>query len=80
VQSRTGIARNDSFERPVAFREFMKEHYGPTITTYRRAAEAGQVDELDAAFAELCERRFEQLADGRWRVEKEYLITLATRA
>jgi SAM-dependent methyltransferase len=80
VRSRTGIARNDSFDHPLAFREYMKQEYGPTITTYRRAAESGQVEDLDAAFGELCERRFEPLSDGRWRVEKEYLITLATRA
>jgi SAM-dependent methyltransferase len=80
LESRTGIARNDSFERPVEFREFMKRAYGPTITAYGRVQESGQVEELDAAFAELCDRRFEQLPDGRWRIEKEYLITVATRA
>jgi SAM-dependent methyltransferase len=79
VRSRTGMARIDSFA-PLEYREFMKEAYGPTIAAYRRVAEAGQVDELDAAFGDLCERRFEQLADGRYRIDKEYLITVATRA
>ena len=80
VRSRTGIARNDSFESPIAFREYMKQAYGPTIATYAKAAESDRVEELDRAFAGLCDRRFEQLADGGWRVEKEYLITVATRA
>jgi SAM-dependent methyltransferase len=79
VQSRTGIARNDSFQGPADYREYMKRAYGPTITTYGRATESGQAEELDAAFLDLCERRFEALPDGRWRIEKEYLITRATR-
>ena len=79
VESRTGIARNDSFTHPLEFREFMKSAYGPTITTYRYAEENGDLQELDAAFGDLCRRRFERLPDGRWRVEKEYLITLARR-
>jgi ubiquinone/menaquinone biosynthesis C-methylase UbiE len=80
VRSRKGVVRNDSFERPLEYREYMKAVYGPTITTYLHAEENGDVEELDAAFGDLCERRFERLADGGWRVEKEYLITLATRA
>ncbi|MDX6568079.1 MAG: hypothetical protein QOH15_657 [Gaiellales bacterium] len=80
VESRSGIARNDSFGQPIEYREYMKRMYGPTITAYRRVAESGRVEELDAAFGELCDRCFVQLPDGRWRIEKEYLITRATRA
>jgi ubiquinone/menaquinone biosynthesis C-methylase UbiE len=80
VETRKGIAVNESFERPLDYREYMKRAYGPTIATYRHAAAAGRLDELDAAFGALCERAFSQTEDGRWRLEKEYLIALARRA
>ena len=80
VESRIGVARNDSFAQPIDYREYMKRMYGPTITAYRRVAETGRVEQLDAAFGELCDRSFVELPDGRYRIEKEYLITVATRA
>lgn len=80
IETRRGQAVDESFERPVDFRDFMKRTYGPTIATYRNAAAAGRVDELDAAFGALCERAFSQAEDGHWRLEKEYLLAVATRA
>ena len=37
------------------------------------------MEALDAAFGELCDRSFEPIGEGRWRIEKEYLITRAVR-
>ncbi|WP_072314514.1 class I SAM-dependent methyltransferase [Agrococcus sp. Marseille-P2731] len=43
-----------------AFRDFFKANYGPTIAAYRGiAAEPGRVAELDAALADLGDRRLE---------------------
>jgi SAM-dependent methyltransferase len=80
LDTRTGLAVNESFEQPLDFREYMRQHYGPTIGAYRLAADEGRVDELDAAFAGLCERRFQQTRSGRWRLELEYLLAVARRA
>src|SRR4051794_7094573 len=68
LETRTGVAVNETFDRPVDFREYMKRVYGPTIMAYRHATATGRAEELDAAFGEFCERGF----DGR-RLEKEYL-------
>jgi SAM-dependent methyltransferase len=80
VETRTGVAVNESFEQPVDYREFMKRAYGPTIATYRHAASEGRTEELDEAFGELCQRSFQRTRDGRWRLEKEYLLAVARRA
>jgi SAM-dependent methyltransferase len=74
LETRTGVAVNETFERPVDFREYMKRVYGPTIMAYRHATGTGRVEELDAAFGDFCERQFH----GR-RLEKEYMIALAQR-
>ena len=74
LRTYTGVAVNETFEHPLDFREYMKQAYGPTITTYRHAATTGRTEELDAAFGALCERAFQ----GR-RLEKEYLIAIAQR-
>lgn len=43
-----------SFDSGEAFRDYFKQHYGPTIAVYRRIADdAEQVRALDAALAEL---------------------------
>jgi SAM-dependent methyltransferase len=80
IDSRTGLAVNETFAQPTDFREYMRTNYGPTMGAYRNAANEGRVDELDAAFAGLCERRFRQTASGRWRLEIEYLLSVARRA
>ncbi len=74
LRTYTGVAVNETFERPLDFREYMKRAYGPTIMAYRHAATTGRTDELDAAFGDFCERQF----NGR-RLEKEYRIALAQR-
>ena len=79
LETRTGIAVNETFETPLEFREYMKRAYGPTIMAYRYAEANGHVEELDEAFGELCERSFTATPDGRVRLEKEYLIAIAQR-
>jgi SAM-dependent methyltransferase len=80
LETRTGIAVNGEFDNPLGYREFMKQAYGPTIGAYRHAAATGRSEELDAAFGALVERSFLPMDDGRWRIEKEYLIAIARRA
>jgi hypothetical protein len=80
LDTRTGLSVNESFEQPLDFRAYMRQHYGPTMRAYRLAGAEGRLDELDAAFAGLCERRFQQTRGGRWRLELEYLLAVARRA
>jgi SAM-dependent methyltransferase len=79
IDTRTGLAVNESFEQPTDFREFMRRSYGPTMGAYRLAESEGRLDELDAAFGGLCQRRFRQTRSGRWRLELEYLVAVARR-
>ncbi len=61
---------------PVAFREYFKSNYGPTIAAYRGLAEdAERTAELDQALLDLVERF--RTPDGS--VEWEYLLVVATK-
>lgn len=60
-------------DSPVAFREWWKTNYGPTIAVYKAQEDPTA---LDDAFLEFLERS--QQPDGTW--EAEYLIVTATRA
>jgi len=63
----------DHFATGAEFRDYFKSHYGPTIAVYNRIADdAGQVEELDAALAELGDNH---LTDGV--MEWEYLLFTA---
>jgi ubiquinone/menaquinone biosynthesis C-methylase UbiE len=79
METRTGVAVNETFETPLEFREYMKRAYGPTIMAYRYAEANGTAADLDEAFGALCEREFKTTPDGRPRLEKEYLIAIAQR-
>ena len=79
LETRTGVAVNETFASPLDFREYMKRAYGPTIMAYRYAEANGTAEDLDEAFGELCEREFKTTSDGRFRLEKEYLIAIAQR-
>jgi SAM-dependent methyltransferase len=62
---------------PVAFREYFKTNYGPTIAAYRGLADdAERTAELDQALVELCER----FRSPEGTVEWEYLLLVATKA
>jgi SAM-dependent methyltransferase len=61
---------------PVAFREYFKSNYGPTIAAYRGLAEDPErTAELDQALLDLVERF--RTPDGS--VEWEYLLVVATK-
>jgi len=61
---------------PVAFREYFKRNYGPTIAAYRGLAEDPErTAELDQALLDLVERF--RTPDGK--VEWEYLLVIATK-
>jgi len=62
---------------PVAFREYFKRNYGPTIAAYRGLADQPErAAELDQALVDLVERF--RAADGT--VDWEYLLVVATVA
>jgi SAM-dependent methyltransferase len=62
---------------PVAFREYFKTNYGPTIAAYRGLADDPErTAELDQALVELCER----FRSPEGTVEWEYLLLVATKA
>jgi len=61
---------------PVAFREYFKTNYGPTIAAYRGLADdAARTAELDQALLELVER----FRTPEGSVEWEYLLVVATK-
>ena len=61
---------------PVAFREYFKTNYGPTIAAYRGLADDPErTAELDQALVDLVERF--RTPDGK--VEWEYLLVIATK-
>jgi len=62
---------------PVAFREYFKSHYGPTIAAYKGLAEdPARTAELDQALLDLAERFRSPDGGIAW----EYLLVVATRA
>jgi SAM-dependent methyltransferase len=62
---------------PVAFREYFKTNYGPTIAAYRGLADdAERTAELDQALLDLVER----FRTPEGSVEWEYLLVVATKA
>jgi ubiquinone/menaquinone biosynthesis C-methylase UbiE len=77
VRAHTESLRVDAFATPEEFRDYFKEHYGPTIGVYRHIAEdPEQVAALDHDLAEL--------ARAAWRpdgtMDWEYLVLTCTRA
>ena len=80
LDTRTGVSVNESFEQPLDFREFMRRALRPDDRGVPPGRGEGRVEELDAAFAGLCERRFQQTRSGRWRLELEYLLAIAAAA
>lgn len=66
----------EHFADGVAFRDFFKANYGPTVATYRGiAAEPDRVAALDEALAALGDRHL----DGGSRMEWEYLLVTARK-
>ena len=77
VQASQQLLNAGDLSDPVAFREYFKRNYGPTIAAYRGLAEDSErTAELDQALLDLVERF--RTADGK--VEWEYLLVIATKA
>ncbi len=77
VQASQQLLNAGDLSDPVAFREYFKRNYGPTIAAYRGLAEDPErTAELDQALLDLVERF--RTADGK--VEWEYLLVIATKA
>ena len=71
---RRGSLAVDHFPTGVAFRDYFKANYGPTISAYRNIAEdSSRVAALDAELAELAERWIA----GSGSMEWEYLLVTA---
>lgn len=78
VEARRQSLRVDRFEQPEEFREFFKERYGPTISTYRAIAEdADRVAALDRELADLARKHDE--GSARTVLNWEYLLFTARR-
>jgi SAM-dependent methyltransferase len=74
--ARQRTLRVDRFADGAAFRDFFKQHYGPTIAVYRSLADdPARAEALDADLAVLGDRA---LRDGV--MEWEYLLVTARRA
>jgi SAM-dependent methyltransferase len=77
VQASQQLLNAGDLSDPVAFREYFKRNYGPTIAAYRGLAEDPErTAELDQALLDLVERF--RTPDGK--VEWEYLLVIATKA
>ncbi len=76
VQASQQLLNAGDLSDPVAFREYFKQNYGPTIAAYRGLAEDPErTAELDQALLDLVERF--RTPDGK--VEWEYLLVIATK-
>ena len=77
VQASQQLLRAEGMADPVAFRDYFKTNYGPTIAAYRGLADQPErAAELDRALVDLVERF--RAADGT--VDWEYLLVVATVA
>lgn len=78
VEARTRTLRVTEFDRPEAFRDYFKAHYGPTIAVYRSIADDPVATaDLDAALDDLG-RRFAVGPGGT--MEWEYLVVVLLKA
>jgi SAM-dependent methyltransferase len=68
-----------AFERPRDYGEHFKARYGPTIAARANAERNERAAEFDEALDRFCDE-WNRGADDRARFEKEYLLTVATRA
>jgi hypothetical protein len=76
LESRRETLVVDNFATPQEFREYFKQHYGPTLTLYRSlAGDPDRVAALDAALDDLARQN---LRSGV--MEWEYLVVTARRA
>jgi len=67
-----------AFKHPLAYGEFFKARYGPTIGIRANAARNGRADEFDAALDDFC-REWNVGTEEEARFEMEYLIAVGTR-
>ena len=78
IETRRQTLTVDSFERPEAFRDYFKAHYGPTIAVYRGIADdPDRVAALDQDLVDLA-ARFDRGARSTV-MDWEYLLVTATK-
>ena len=68
-----------AFKHPLAYGEFFKARYGPTIGIRANAARNGRAEEFDAALDDFC-REWNVGTEDEARFEMEYLLAVGTRA
>jgi ubiquinone/menaquinone biosynthesis C-methylase UbiE len=77
VTAQRKAARVDRFPTAEAFRDFFKNHYGPTIAAYRNiAGDPDRIEALDHELADLA-RRHDR---GAGAMDWEYLLFTARKA
>ena len=67
-----------AFKHPLAYGEFFKARYGPTIGIRANAARNGRAEEFDAALDDFC-REWNVGTEDEARFEMEYLLAVGTR-
>src|SRR3954471_4265932 len=67
-----------AFAHPLAYGEFFKARYGPTIGIRANAARNGRAEEFDAALDDFC-REWNVGTEAQARFEMEYLLAVGTR-
>jgi SAM-dependent methyltransferase len=68
-----------AFEKPRDYGEHFKTRYGPTIAARANAEKNGRAEELDEALDRYCDE-WNRGTDDDARFEKEYLVSVGTRA
>lgn len=77
-EARRGTVTVDRFSTPEEFRDYFKQHYGPTVAAYRAiGADADRVAGLDRDLADLARRH--DRGDGATVMDWEYLLAIARR-
>jgi SAM-dependent methyltransferase len=67
-----------AFRHPLAYGEFFKARYGPTIGIRANAARTGRAEEFDSALDDFC-REWNAGSETEARFEMEYLLAIGTR-
>ena len=68
-----------AFERPGDYGEHFKSRYGPTIAARANAVKTGREEEFDQALDAFCDE-WNRGTPDQARFEKEYLVSVGTRA
>ena len=77
--SRRELLEITAFPEARAYAEHFKARYGPTIAARKNAEKEGRAEEFDEALDRFCDE-WDRGTPGAARFEKEYLLSVGTRA